>query len=300
VASNSAGGQRLLARNHKLVVGQMGIVGNVAGTGLPRIALDTGADAIYFNNPDLPETHSEMALPLFRASRQIIGVLDVQSVEPNAFGQEDIQVLSTLAEQVSVAITNARLYEETQRALVEAETVYRGELRAGWQKYAKSLHLAGIRRKGTKSSLLSEPIDLPGLENVSRTGNMYEVHSGNNQKGTQITLPIKLRGEVVGVLHLHSEEKRVWTPDEFDIINAIIERTALSIESSRLLSESQKQASKERIIGEISAKVSSYTNQDNILEAAVTEIGRVMPGSEVVIQIQSKDGNRRLASGEDR
>jgi len=298
VASNSEGGQRMLARNHKLSVGRMGIVGNVAGTGLPRIALDTGADAIYFNNPELPETHSEMALPLFRAGRQIIGVLDIQSVEPNAFRQEDIQVLSTLAEQVSVAIANARLYEETQRALIEAETVYRGELRAGWQKFAKSLNLAGIRRKGTKSTLLSEPIDIPGLENVSRTGNMYEVKSENNQEGSQITLPIKLRGEVVGVLHLHSEEKRVWTSDELDIINAIVERTALSIESSRLLSESQKQASKERIIGEISAKVSAYTNRDNILQAAVTEIGRVMPGSEVVIQIQNKDGNGRLPSGD--
>lgn len=298
VASNSDGGQRMLARNHKLVVGQAGIVGNVAGTGLPRIALDTGADAIYFNNPDLPETHSEMALPLFRAGRQIIGVLDVQNVEPNAFGQEDIQVLSTLAEQVSVAITNARLYEETQRALIEAEMVYRGELRSGWQKFSKSLNLAGIRRKGTKSTLLSEPIDIPGLENVSRTGNMYQVKLENNQKGSQITLPIKLRGEVVGVLHLRSEENRVWTTDQLDIINAIVERTALSIESSRLLSESQKQARKQRIIGEISAKVSSYTNRDNILQAAVTEIGRVMPGSEVVIQMQNKDRNGRLPSGE--
>jgi GAF domain-containing protein/HAMP domain-containing protein len=290
VAANSEGGQRMLGRDHKLRVGQVGIVGNVAGTSQPRIALDTGADAIYFNNPDLPETHSEMALPLFQAGRQIIGILDVQSTEINAFGQEDILVLSTLAEQVSVAISNARLYEETQKALIESEMVYRGELRSGWQKFAKTLNLAGIRRKGSKSILLSEPVDLPGFETVSRTGNIHEIKAENNRKGSRITLPIKLRGEVVGVLSLSSEENREWTVDELDIIGAIIERAALSIESSRLLSESQKQAAKERVIGEIAAKVSSFTNRDNILQAAVTEIGRAMPGTEVIIQMESKNG----------
>jgi GAF domain-containing protein/HAMP domain-containing protein len=290
VATNSEGGQRMLGRNHKLRVGQVGMVGNVAGNGLPRIALDTGADAVYFNNPDLPETHSEMALPLFRTGRQVIGVLDVQSKEPNAFGQEDIQVLATLAEQVSVAISNARLYEETQKALVESEMVYRSELRSGWQKFARTLNLSGIRRRGAKSVLFSEPLDLPGFESVSRTGNIYEVKSENNRKGSQITLPIKLRGEVVGVLSLGSDENREWTQDELDIINAIVERAALSIESSRLLSESQKQAAKERVIGEIAARVSSFTNRDNILQAAVTEIGRAMPGTEVVIQLQHKNG----------
>ncbi|MCK7516902.1 MAG: hypothetical protein MZV64_03845 [Ignavibacteriales bacterium] len=64
-ASNSEGGQKMLAGNHKLKVGHVGIVGNVAMTGMPRIALDTGADAIYFNNPDLPETRSEMAASPF-------------------------------------------------------------------------------------------------------------------------------------------------------------------------------------------------------------------------------------------
>ncbi len=290
VATNSEGGQRMLDRDHRLKVGQVGIVGNVAGTSLPRIALDTGADAIYFNNPDLPETHSEMALPLFRAGRQIIGVLDVQSTEVNAFGQEDIQVLSTLAEQVSVAISNARLYEETQKALVESEMVYRTELRSGWQKFAKTLNLAGIRRKRAKSILLSEPLDIPGFDNVSGIGNMYEVKAENNSKGSQITLPIKLRGEVVGALSLSSDENREWTTDERDIISAIVERAALSIESSRLLSESQKQAAKERVIGEIAAKVSSFTNRDNILQAAVTEIGRAMPGTEIIIQLENKNG----------
>lgn len=122
-ASNSEGGQRMLERSHRLKIGETGMVGYVTSTGKPRIALDTGTDAVFFNNPDLPETRSEIALPL-RVGEEIIGALDVQSIEANAFKQEDINILSTLADQVSIAIQNARQYEETRRALVESNAPF--------------------------------------------------------------------------------------------------------------------------------------------------------------------------------
>ncbi|HSG44156.1 MAG TPA: cache domain-containing protein, partial [Anaerolineales bacterium] len=92
-AANSKGGQIMLARGHRLRVGEKGLVGFVSSTGRARVALDTGADAIFFNNPDLPDTRSEIALPM-RAGAQIIGVLDVQSLEQNAFAQEDVAILT--------------------------------------------------------------------------------------------------------------------------------------------------------------------------------------------------------------
>ncbi len=232
----------MLARDHKLKVGQVGIVGNVAGTGLPRIALDTGADAIYFNNPDLPETRSEMALPLFRIGQQLIGVIDVQSTQPNAFGQDDIQILTTLADQVSIAIANARLYEETQKALLESETLYRRDIKTGWVKFTQSQKIAGIRRRSMKSNLLMEPMELPGALEVTRSGNIFKVQADKNNKSGQMTIPMKLRGELVGMLNIKTEDDHVWSTDEMDIITAIIERAALSIENARLLDESQKRA----------------------------------------------------------
>lgn len=290
VAANSEGGERMLARNHQLKIGQTGIVGNVAGTGNPRIALDTGADAIYFNNPDLPETRSELALPLIHGGGQVVGVLDVQSTDSNAFGQDDVQVLSTLAEQVSIAIANAQLYEDTQKAVVEAEISYRRELHSGWDKFTRSQKIAGIHRSGIKTNLLITPMELPGAAEVIRSGNIYQKKSDKNDKSSQMTLPVKLRGEVVGVLNVKVEQEREWSQDEIDVVTAILERAALAVESSRLLAESRKVAEKERIIGEISTKVSSFTNRNNILQAAVSEIGRVLPGAEVVIQLQNKDG----------
>ncbi|HEC34018.1 MAG TPA: GAF domain-containing protein, partial [Chloroflexi bacterium] len=122
-ATSSEGGRRMLERGHKLKVGEVGIVGYVAGAGESRIALDVGEDAVHFVNPDLPETRSEMALPLTSRGR-VIGVLDVQSAEPAAFSEEDVAVLQTMADQLATAIENARLFAETEQALVETRELF--------------------------------------------------------------------------------------------------------------------------------------------------------------------------------
>lgn len=115
-AASSDGGRQMLANGHKLKVGEQGVVGYVAGSGLPRIALDVGADAVYFDNPLLPETRSEMALPL-KIGERVIGVLDVQSRQEAAFDQQDAVVLQTMADQLAIAIENARLLYATQQAV---------------------------------------------------------------------------------------------------------------------------------------------------------------------------------------
>jgi GAF domain-containing protein len=264
----------------------VGIVGNVAGTGIPRIALDTGFDAIYFNNPDLPETRSEMALPLYRAGQELIGVIDIQSTRQNAFGQDDIQTLTTLADQVSIAIANARLYEETKKALLESDLLYRRDIQTGWSKFSRSQKLSGIRRHSMKSDLLTEPVELPGVLEVTQSGDSYRIPADENNKTGRMTIPMKLRGKVVGVLSVKTDGDRIWSADEMDIITAIIDRAALSIENARLLDESQKRAAKERTIGDISAKIGSLVNIENILQTTVQELGNTMPNTDIAIQFK--------------
>jgi GAF domain-containing protein/HAMP domain-containing protein len=286
-ASNSEGGQKMLARNHRLKVGEVGIVGNVAKTGIPRIALDTGSDVTFFNNPDLPETRSEMALPLFRSGQQIIGVIDVQSTESNAFGYEDIQILATLAEQVSIAIANAQLYEETQKALLESDMFYRRNLQTGWARFVRSQKLAGIRRLGMRSNIYSEAIKLPGESEVISSGTPY---IKTDAISSQMTIPVKLRGERVGMLSIKTDGKRNLTSDEMDIVTAIIERAALSIENTRLLAESRLTAEKERVIGEISAKISAGTEMETILKTTARELGNQISGVHISVEIESDNG----------
>lgn len=283
IAANSAGGQKMLARNHRLKIGQTGIVGYVGGTGLPRIALDTGADAIYFNNPDLPETRSEMALPLVRKGNEVIGVLDVQSVEQNAFSQEDVRTLSALADQVAIAIENAQLFAEQERILLETQSVYSRDLKSGWARYIRSQNISGIQRRNLKSVLLSEPMELPGALEARRSGSAYQ-KSGNDATSL-ITLPVKLREQIVGVVNIKAEHDHAWSEDELDIITAIMERAALSIENARLLEESRLIAEREHAIGSISTKIGADTQIEEILRTVVRELGAQIGGTQVTVEI---------------
>lgn len=268
-AANSPGGGEMLAQEHKLKVGETGIVGYVTSRGRARIALDTGSDAVYFDNPHLPETRSEMALPITDA-HAIIGALDVQSLEPNAFTQEDIDTLSILADQVGIAIQNANLFEETQEALTEYEKITRQITTSGWAQFAQTKNIAGIRRSKAKSTILTDTI------------NTKKINEEN-----ALSLPIVLRGNKIGTLEVQAEEGRKWTQDEIDIANAIIERTAITIENARLLSDAQKREARERTIGEIATRVSASTDMEMILRTAVQELGHRMGGAEVILEIGS-------------
>jgi GAF domain-containing protein len=280
-AANSEGGQAMLARGHRLKVGETGIVGYVTQTGKPRVALDTELDSTFFNNPDLPHTRSEIALPL-HIGEQVIGALDVQNTEPGVFSQEDINILSTLADQVSVAIQNAQQFEQTRNALNEAESLAKQFVQAGWQQYTKNKQLTGVHHTGARSTLLYGK-NGKDTEEVSWEKSQTRTKS----RGAFLSLPIKLRGEVIGSVDVHSPDKRPWDQDELDIVTAIIERAAIAMDNARLLEESQRLASKEAKIGEVTAKVSASISMHNVLQTAVEELGRALPGSEVIIQFQS-------------
>lgn len=266
-AANSPGGKKMLKRAHQLKVGEMGIVGYVTRQGEPRIALDTGTDAVYFDNPDLPDTRSEMALPLI-ISNQVIGALDVQSLDANAFLQDDVSTLSTLADQVSIAIQNARLYEETQQALAQSQALYQQFTQSGWSQFKQVRKLTGIRRSKSNATILREPL-------------APDDFNGENA----MDLPINLRGQKIGSLQVHTTDNRQWTQDEIDIATAIIERAAIAMENARLLDDAQRRATRQQIIGEISDTVGSSTNMEEILRNAVQELGRRMGGAEVVLEL---------------
>ena len=265
-AANSEGGQRMLKKGHRLQVGTQGIVGSVTATGIPRIALDVGMDSVHFINPDLPNTRSEIALPL-KIVQETIGALDLQSVEPNAFSQEDVEVLSILANQVAIAIQNAQSFEAARQAAQDAENAYLQLTGQAWsqairRRQVRGYHFDGV---GTKSI-------------ISMTT------STNGEASLQI--PVRLRGQEIGKLKLSSRERdRNWTQDEVAMAQASAERAALALENARLLEDAQRRAAREQVIGEISATVSSSSDMEEILRSAVQELGRKMGGAEVVLEL---------------
>ena len=283
-AANSEGGQKMLARGHRLKLGT-GVVGYAAQTGQPRIALDVGADAVFFNNPDLPATRSEVALPM-KSRGQTIGVLDVQSTESGAFSNEDLQVLTALANQVSIALENARLLTETRAALTQVQEVYDEFTRAEWSRTVAKAEQTGFRYQMGRIEMIENSLNTPEVISAVRTG---EIASSQGSQAT-VAVPVKLRGEVIGILHIESNDpSKTWQADEISLVAAVAERAAFAMENARLFQDARRRASKERLISEATTKISGALNLENILQTTAQELERVLGGSEVLIQFQTKE-----------
>lgn len=273
-AANSEGGKRMLERKHRLRVGEEGIVGYATNTGMPRIAMDVGTDAVYFNNIDLPDTHSEMAVPLI-SKNIIVGALDVQSTEIGAFTDEDVQLLGLLADQVSLAIENARLFDETRRALGEAEAISRQITREGFGRLAMEQNLVGYHYSVGGARPLEAPMKLTGA-----------AKSKGKQKQTEtshVLVPIELRGETIGTLSVETPSLNELNQDQIDLIKAVAERVALSAENARLFEETSRRAERERLVSDITSKIRSVNDPDLMIKTAMEELRNALGASRVEV-----------------
>ena len=283
-ATNSPGGRKMLARGHSLKVGQVGIVGYVTSAGEPRIALDVGTDAVFFDNPDLPETRSEMALPL-KVRDSIIGALDVQSTEVNAFSQEDIETISILADQIAIAIENARLLEETQQALSEIQAVYGESISRAWENKTVK-NLIGYQYSATGGQQVREPIERKESREAMQAGrtNISPAEDGS----PALAVPIRLRDQVIGVVNIRSgESNRPWKEDEIAVVEATVERLALALENARLFEETSGRAAREHAVAEITAKIRQTNDPQAMIQTALQELKRVLGVTRVEIVPQS-------------
>jgi GAF domain-containing protein/HAMP domain-containing protein len=276
-AANSEGGQRMLERGHRLKIGQEGIVGYVAQQGQARVAHDVGEDAVYFDNPDLPYTRSELAIPL-KAAEKVTGVLDVQSMEPAAFSEDDISLLRTLADQVAVAIENVRLYTETRKALAELEATHRQYLQERWTRLADERREKGYEYRYGKISTLSGS---EGLEDVNQQGVtssqiVLGETSGEIERSLdedEIIAPITVRGQLIGSLQLEKEHpSRRWSEEDLHLIRAVADQVGQALENSRLLEETQRRAEREHLVSEITTKLRASNDPQIILQTAMDEL----------------------------
>jgi len=271
-AASSEGGQRMLDANHHLAVGKVGIVGYVTGTGKPRIALDVGEDMVHFANPDLPMTRSEMALPL-RVGANIIGALDVQSEAPNAFKDDDILILQTVADQLAVAIENASLFERQSTLAAQRNEVI--DLYNQLQQSTQYDRLRADTPEMLRRSLGFEQAALALIEGDQvvvqsasgdgfaeyRPGTMFTLGQGvmgqavaNNQpvilpevrddeeeiaQLAQIAVPLLVRGKPIGCI-LVTVPSGI-DPDEagLNVLNLVADQIATALENARLFEETE-------------------------------------------------------------
>ena len=285
-ASPTEAGRTLLEKNHRLRVGEQGLVGRVAASGEPRIALDTGVDPVFFSNPLLPSTRSEMALAL-KSNEGIIGVLDIQSDQAEAFTQDDIAVMQVMADQLATAIERSRLLKEVEANLRDMERTFSGFTEQSWLNFENSVHqTTGYRYDNVRL----EPIDKIPEEvlSVLQTGGIqiYGTTENAPQSGQSVAIPIRLRGDTIGVVNVRFQYSQA--PEKsVAMIEQVTDRLATALENARLLEDSMRTANKERVIGEITSKIGASVNIHNVLQTAVEELGRAIPGSDVIIQFQT-------------
>jgi GAF domain-containing protein len=265
-SANTEGGWQMISRGYRLPVGQLGIVNSVAQTGQPRIAFNSAHDKVFFNNPELTESQSELALPL-KSGNEVMGVLDIQSVQANDFAETDIATLSILADQVGIALQNARLFEESQRALRESNIESLQASKRAWKGYAESLQTKGYRYDGIRSEPLKEA-------------------RGSSTEHDGLLIPVQLRGQTIGRLKLNtSDHSHQWTDDELVLVKATAERVALALESARLLEEAQRRATRESFLSEVATKLSTSFQLDSILRDTVEELGQTLINSTITFQL---------------
>ncbi|MFN2144574.1 MAG: GAF domain-containing protein [Anaerolineales bacterium] len=273
-ASNSEGGRRMLARGHKLQIGRVGVVGYCAGTGNPRIAQDVGADVTYYANPDMPETRSEMALPLI-VRDQRIGVLDIQSTEPNAFDEEDIEILQVLADQLALAIDNTRLLEASQKALDELQVLYGQQTALAWR------------------SRLAEDELAFAYDSTGMTHSTGLQMADTTDRAAHLSRPIQFRGQVIGELDFQRDETEgQWTEEETQLIEDILEQTALALENARLVQQIRLRSDQIRLLQEITAMAASILDEKQLLEQVAEKLRTSLEFRHCGIVLRETDPDR--------
>jgi GAF domain-containing protein/HAMP domain-containing protein len=284
VLSAAAGdaGQVLLANNHKLKVGETGIVGTVSKTGEPRIALDVGADAEYFRNPMLPYTRSEMTLPL-KVGTNIIGVLDVQSDKVNAYDQNDITIMSILTDQLAIAIERTRLLEESNRNTAIMEMALQSQTSRAWREYLnRSRQARGYRYEGVEVKTLDLP-DFNGIEGIGLTKPKIDLDE-DGKSGCTATIPVRLRGLTIATLKLKFSTDQIPS-DTMRFLEEASDRLSLALENARLFQDAQRLASQEQQINLISGQIQQSSDFETILQNAISELGKTLGVPKTFIQI---------------
>src|SRR5574341_44929 len=263
-AASSVEGQKMLERGYHVQIDEKNIIGRAAERRKFFIFTDTGSSALLTKYPELPLTRSELAIPLIVQGR-VLGVLDIHSDKPQAFGSDEAEILQALADQVATSIENVRLLSEAQAFVGQLETLTTQQTRMSWQEYLRRRNLAyqytpaGIRQitPGTSSS----------------------------KSKTALRIPLQLRGQEIGTITVQRKEGSDWQGAERELAEKIATQIALALDNNRLLEDSRRRAVQEQTVSEIAARLSRSLDVDSLLQTAVRELSALPEVAEVSVYI---------------
>ena len=249
VYSHGEVGKQLLQAGHKIRVGSESVIGTITQTGQAVVVNDTTSGVVAHKfNPLLPQTRAEIALPLLSGER-ILGALDVQSVQSNSFQADELRTFEILADQIAVAIQNVRLLVQSEERITQIDTLNRQLTRSAWEETSERSNLEPIYRYDLLTLKHDEPSEKPGL-----------------------SLPISIRGEVVGTLDASPPENTTFTDGDRVIMRAVADRVAIAIENARLFEETQSSLSETFALYQLSRYLNEADSLDDVLEAIIVSV----------------------------
>jgi GAF domain-containing protein/HAMP domain-containing protein len=284
-ASTGEIGQRLLARGHRLPVGSVSVIGQVTEQGQLVVARDTSTSRVHKQNEFLPDTRAELAIPL-RAGNEVIGALDVQSEQNDAFTSDEINVLQTMADQIAVAIQNASLYQESMRRLEEIEQSNRTATVTAWERYMREQRT----QQFTSIAGISTGAEMSELRRLALAQNTLMVGELTERDTVPIAVPIQLRGQTLGAVEWELPVQD-FDENKLQLAQELANRLAISLDNARLFQESQRATERERLVSSIAAKLTSQTDIDEILQTAVREVGQALRSPQVSIHLHRTNGH---------
>jgi len=282
-ASTGEIGQSLLARGHKLAVGSVSVIGQVTEQGQIVIARDTSASNVHRQNEFLAQTRAELAIPL-KLGNKIIGALDVQSTQRDSFPPDQVTALQTLADQITIAIENARLYEESQRLLADIEAEKRARTGKAWREYLRGQADGEAAAAGNATET-----DFSGLRRAALSSGQAVIGEVTSRRTVPFVVPIRLRGQTLGVVEYELSE-RDFNYNKVLLAEELVNRLSVSLDNARLFQDSQRAAERERLVNDISAKLTGQTDIEEILQIAVREVGIALRTPQVALHLHTANG----------
>jgi K+-sensing histidine kinase KdpD len=274
-ASSSEVGRKKLDLGYRVNVGDQSIVGRVSERAkLYTYQKNTGGVGGDSRENENPKTQSEIAIPLV-ARGGVIGVLDIQSEQHQAFDQNETEILQLLADQVAASIDNARLLNRSQAFIGQLEILTAKQTQSTWREYLKN----------RKSAYQYTPGGVRSITPGSILKNNNSLH-----------IPILLRGQEIGSIEMQRKDKADWSQSERDLAQKVVLQAALALDNSRLLEETRQHAVQEQTVNEISGRLNRSLDVDTLLQTAVRELASLPEVTEASVFINSstEDKNQKV------
>jgi GAF domain-containing protein len=296
VASTGAVGKLLIERGHNLPVGSLSVIGQVVLRGESIVARSGSSQTVHRRNEFLPDTRAEAAFPL-RLGSTIIGALDLQSKNDDAFEATDLPIFQSLADNIAIAIDNARLFQQTEerlrenqqlmemtaRSAADLEALNRQLTRTFWTEYS-------AERKQPLGLSVDFEAEQKRLEDEWTTTLQQAAQSNlpvqeQQAEGRLVAVPLRVRGQVIGAMEFELDAGGKFGPEELVLLEEVGEQLGMAAENSRLFETTQRYAQREALVNEIANRMQSTSSVDMTLNEAARSLQQYLGANRVSIRL---------------